>query len=88
VRRRDGRQRIGERDARFEEVGLAVVLKLVGREMFRAEAEIRHDVRVVDALVADIVDRQHAGSIRQRRENTVPGLRNTGAVAVGQSWHG
>ena len=86
VRGRDGGQRVGEEDAAFEEVGFAEVLKFFGGEMFRAEAEIGHDVGVVFALITDIVDREHAGGVRERRENAVPGFEEGGRIAVGQSW--
>ena len=46
--------------------------------MFHAEAEVGHDVRIVLALVADVVNREHACRIRQRRENVVPRLEKHG----------
>ena len=74
VGRRHRGQRIRKRNPRLEEIDLPVILKLVWGEVLPPDPNIGEGGGVVDALIANVVDREHARRCREWGENAVPGL--------------
>ena len=78
VRRGHRGDRVREPEARLQQVDLAVVLENIRRVVLPSDADVGKRADVVLALVADVVDRQHACGVRQRRKNAIPRFQEHG----------